>query len=108
MNWAQAPSADDPLRHFANARARQAYVLIRLIDTGTLTRQQASRAHQQPLHLTHGGTGGCTVWPMPTQAGDSEWGGQGMNVSIWDVDDTIQATVRGGRAAGTLASVVYR
>jgi hypothetical protein len=31
-----------------------------------------------------------------------------MNVSIWDVDDTIWAIVRGGRAAGALASVVYR
>jgi len=31
-----------------------------------------------------------------------------MNVSIWDVDDTIKAIVRGGRAAGTLTSVVYR
>jgi penicillin-binding protein 1A len=57
----QAPSADDPLTHFASARARQAHVLIRLIDTGTLTWQQASRAYQQPLHLTHGGTGGCPV-----------------------------------------------
>ena len=54
----QAPSADDPLTHFANARARQAHVLIRLIDTGTLTWQQASRAYQQPLHLTHSGTCG--------------------------------------------------
>ena len=55
----QAPSVDDPLSHFANARARQAHVLIRLINTGKLTRQQASRAYQLPLHLTHGRTGGC-------------------------------------------------
>lgn len=57
----QASSADDPLIHFANARARQAHVLVRLIDTRTLTWQQASRAYQQPLHLTPGGTGRCPV-----------------------------------------------
>lgn len=55
----QAPAADDPISHFANARARQAHVLIRLIDTGKLTRQQASRAYQMPLHLTRGHAGGC-------------------------------------------------
>jgi hypothetical protein len=31
-----------------------------------------------------------------------------MNVSVWDVDDTIAAIVRGGRAAGPLTPVVYR
>jgi hypothetical protein len=34
-----------------------------------------------------------------------------MNVSVWDANDTIAAIaaiVRGGRAAGTLALVVYR
>ena len=31
-----------------------------------------------------------------------------MNVSVWGINDTIQAIVRGGRAAGTLTSVVYR
>lgn len=60
----QAPSADDPLTRFANARARQAHVLIRLIDTGTLTWQQASRAYRQPLHLARGGTCQCS-YGMP-------------------------------------------
>ena len=55
----QAPPVDDPLSDFANARAREAHVLIRLINTGKLTRQQASRAYQLPLHLTHGRTGRC-------------------------------------------------
>lgn len=57
----QAPSADDPFGHYANARAREAHVLIRLIETGTLTRQQASQAYQSPLHLARGGTGGCAA-----------------------------------------------
>jgi penicillin-binding protein 1A len=57
----QAPSVDDPLSHFANARAREAHVLVRLIDTGKLTPRQASRAYQLPLHLTHGGNGRCSA-----------------------------------------------
>jgi membrane peptidoglycan carboxypeptidase len=56
----QAPSADDPLSHFANARAKEAHVLIRLINTGKLTPEQASQAYQQPLHLIHGRTGRCS------------------------------------------------
>ncbi len=61
----QAPSADDPLTHFASARAREAHVLVRLIDTGQLTRQQASQAYQSPLHLTRGGTGTCAAPAAP-------------------------------------------
>ncbi len=57
----QAPSADDPLAHFANARARQAQVLIRLIATGKLTPSQAAQAYQRPLHLAHGHAAGCTA-----------------------------------------------
>jgi membrane peptidoglycan carboxypeptidase len=56
----QAPS-DDPVSHFASARAREAHVLVQLIDTGQLTRQQASLAYQSPLHLTRGGTGACAT-----------------------------------------------
>jgi membrane peptidoglycan carboxypeptidase len=42
----QAPSAYNPVRHPAAARARQAHVLDRLVATGTLTRAQAdSVAH---------------------------------------------------------------
>jgi penicillin-binding protein 1A len=57
----QAPSGDDPFSGFANARAREAYVLVRLINTGVLTPQQASQAYQLPLHLTPPGTGGCSA-----------------------------------------------
>lgn len=49
----QAPSADNPIAHFALARARQAYVLGRLVATRKLTQAQASRAFRQPLHLQH-------------------------------------------------------
>jgi membrane peptidoglycan carboxypeptidase len=55
----RAPFADDPLSRFANARARQAHVLVRLIDTGKLTRQQASQAYRMPLHLARGRPGRC-------------------------------------------------
>jgi hypothetical protein len=47
----QAPSADEPLSHFANARAREAHVLSRLAATGWLTQPEAIRAYSQPLHL---------------------------------------------------------
>jgi membrane peptidoglycan carboxypeptidase len=57
----QAPTADDPLAHFANARARQAHVLIRLIATGKLTASQAAQAYRLPLHLAGGHAAGCTA-----------------------------------------------
>jgi penicillin-binding protein 1A len=41
----QAPSADDPVRHFAAARARQREVLQRLVATGRLTAGQAADAY---------------------------------------------------------------
>jgi len=47
----QAPTADDPFAHLANARARQAHVLTRLIATGKLTTSQAAQAYQRPLRL---------------------------------------------------------
>jgi len=50
----QAPSADDPIAHLANARAREAHVLLRLIATGTLTPAQAAQAFREPLHLVGG------------------------------------------------------
>ena len=43
----QAPSADDPVRHFAAARARQRQVLRRLVATGRLTAAQAAGAYAQ-------------------------------------------------------------
>ena len=55
----QAPSADDPFAHYPNARTREAHVLIRLIETGKLTRQQASQAYQSPLHLAPARTTRC-------------------------------------------------
>jgi penicillin-binding protein 1A len=41
----QAPSADDPVRHFAAARARQRQVLRRLVATHRLTAGQAADAY---------------------------------------------------------------
>jgi membrane peptidoglycan carboxypeptidase len=55
----QAPSADDPLVHPEAAKARQAHVLGRLAATGTLTRAQAARYFQQPLHLSAGRGAAC-------------------------------------------------
>jgi penicillin-binding protein 1A len=57
----QAPTAYDPLAHFANARARQAHVLIRLIATGKLTPRQAGQAYRLPLHLAQGRSTGCVA-----------------------------------------------
>jgi penicillin-binding protein 1A len=41
----QAPSADDPVLHFAAARARQRHVLDRLVVNHALTRAQAAAAY---------------------------------------------------------------
>ena len=57
----QAPSADNPIAHYAVARAREAHVLGRLTATGKLTQAQASRAYRQPLHLVGGPGTGCTA-----------------------------------------------
>ena len=46
--------------------------------------------------------------PGGRAAGDSEGDSGGMNVSVWDVNDTIAAIARGRCAAGTLTLVVYR
>jgi penicillin-binding protein 1A len=47
----QAPSAYDPVRHPAAARARQAHVLDRLVATGSLTRAQADAVARQSWGL---------------------------------------------------------
>lgn len=47
----QAPSRDDPLQHLSRARARQAHVLERLVQTGQLRPDQARAAAAEPLHL---------------------------------------------------------
>lgn len=43
----QAPSAYDPLKHFALARERQRHVLARLVATGVLTPAQAAHAYAE-------------------------------------------------------------
>lgn len=57
----QAPSADNPVAHYAVARSREAHVLGRLVATGTLTQAQAARAYRAPLHLVGGPAHGCTA-----------------------------------------------
>jgi membrane peptidoglycan carboxypeptidase len=47
----QAPSAYDPLRHFALAKQRQRHVLDRLVATHYLTAPQASAAYRAPLDV---------------------------------------------------------
>jgi membrane peptidoglycan carboxypeptidase len=47
----QAPSAFDPLRHLAAARARQREVLARLVAQHTLSPRSARRVYAQPLGL---------------------------------------------------------
>ena len=47
----QAPSAYDPFRYPANARARQISVLRALVSNGLLTAEQASSVLARPLKL---------------------------------------------------------
>ena len=47
----QAPSAYDPLGHFALAKQRQLHVLNQLVANHDLTRRQAQAAFREPLHL---------------------------------------------------------
>ncbi|MDQ1287228.1 MAG: monofunctional glycosyltransferase [Actinomycetota bacterium] len=47
----QAPSRYDPLLYLGRARTRQAHVLDRLVDTGTLTEAEASVVRSAPLGL---------------------------------------------------------
>jgi membrane carboxypeptidase/penicillin-binding protein PbpC len=70
LSWGQAamlaglvlaPSADDPVSHLANARAREAHVLLRLVATRTLTPAQAAQAFRQPLHLVTGQASRCAA-----------------------------------------------
>ena len=50
----QAPSADDPLRHPAAARARQVAVLRSLVRVGAITEGKARSVLQRPLTLRGG------------------------------------------------------
>jgi hypothetical protein len=56
----QAPSADDPIAHYAQGRAREAHVLYRLVATGKVSAAQAATAFARPLHLVGGRGTGCT------------------------------------------------
>jgi len=47
----QAPSALDPLTHYAAAKARQRHVLAQLVANHHLTRAQAAAIYRQPLGL---------------------------------------------------------
>ncbi len=47
----QAPSAYDPLEHYAASRLRQRHVLDRLVATGKLTVAEADAAFAAPLNL---------------------------------------------------------
>jgi membrane peptidoglycan carboxypeptidase len=59
----QGPSTDDPILHFARARAREQHVLGRLVATGTLTQAQANTAYSQQLPLVGGSGAGCSATP---------------------------------------------
>jgi membrane peptidoglycan carboxypeptidase len=59
----QGPSTDDPILHFARARAREQHVLGRLVATGTLTQAQANTAYSQQLHLVGGSGAACNATP---------------------------------------------
>ncbi len=61
----QAPSADDPIAHFAVARARESHVLGRLVATGQLSQAQAVSFYRQPLVLVGGPPGACTAPSTP-------------------------------------------
>jgi membrane peptidoglycan carboxypeptidase len=56
----QAPSADDPIAHYARGRAREAHVLGRLVATGKITQSRATAAFTQRLALAGGPGTGCT------------------------------------------------
>jgi penicillin-binding protein 1C len=47
----QAPADYDPINHFATAKARQVYVLDRMVVRGYLTQADADRAKAEPLHF---------------------------------------------------------
>jgi penicillin-binding protein 1A len=61
----QAPSADDPIAHFAAARARESHVLGRLAATGHFSQGQAASFYRQPLNLVGGPPGACTAPSTP-------------------------------------------
>ena len=54
-----APSVDDPISYPANARARLAHVIARMVAVGYLTIAQGSAALRAPLSLATGVSSGC-------------------------------------------------
>src|SRR2546430_4070688 len=61
----QAPSADDPIAHFAAARARESHVLGRLLATGHLSPAQAPGLYRPPLDLVGRPPRARTAPPTP-------------------------------------------
>ena len=61
----QAPTADDPIAHFAAARARESHALGRLVATGHLSQAQAASFYRQPLDLVGGPPGACAAPSTP-------------------------------------------
>jgi penicillin-binding protein 1A len=50
----QAPSRYSPVRHFERAKARQRYVLERMVEEGFITRDDARKAEEATIELQHG------------------------------------------------------
>ncbi len=55
----QGPTLDDPIDHYAQGRAREAHVLLRLVATGKITASQWAAAYARPLHLVGGPGTNC-------------------------------------------------
>ncbi|MCI4440514.1 penicillin-binding protein 1A [Tibeticola sp.] len=47
----KAPSAYNPIANPARARARQLYIIDRMLENGFITREQAEAAKKEPLHI---------------------------------------------------------
>jgi membrane peptidoglycan carboxypeptidase len=72
LSWAEAatlaglvqgPSTDDPIAHYARARAREQHVLGRLVATDVLSQAQANAVFSQQLHLVGGSPTACRSTP---------------------------------------------
>src|SRR2546430_9923389 len=61
----QAPSADDPIAHFAAARARESHVLGRLVATRHLSQAQTPSFYRQPPDLVRRSARGAGRPPTP-------------------------------------------
>lgn len=47
----RAPESYSPIRHFQQAKQRQAYVLGRMVEEGYITQQEADEAYEAPLEI---------------------------------------------------------